>query len=101
MAKPLFTRRDMGCIADGTLGHQHCRERLADALCALYEHARSTWTHARIGETLDTITSLRSEMPDDARDEYDAIERLNTYTADGLVWEFVDGDLMLRESSDD
>lgn len=71
---------DCGCYADGSLGHQHIRERLA----GLVENQ-----DPKLAE------SLRGDMPNDAWDEDEAIDMLNAQTEAGIAWFFQDGDLVL------
>lgn len=71
----------IGCYGDGSFGHAHVRQRLADLVEEYSE---------------DLAEELRGEMSDDGGEEDGALEVLNEHTAnDGVVWEFVDGDLML------
>lgn len=89
-----FTAMDVGCFADGAFGHQYCRERLADAV--------ETLMVRRNGHQIATpalVASLRGEMPDDAWDEDEALSFLQGHTAEGLTWEFIDGDLVLTEDA--
>jgi hypothetical protein len=70
-----------GCWGDSTFGHARVRERLA-------------WLVQEYDPNL--ADRLRLPMSDDAGEEDDALEILNKETdTTGLVWEFVDGDLML------
>ena len=84
-----FKAKDVGCFADGTYGHQHIRERLATEVETI---ARRT---VKVDEVKDLLASLRGEMSDDASEEDEALDFLNSYAASNVRFEFVDGDLML------
>lgn len=90
-----FTAKDVGCYADGTFGHQHCRTALSNLVHGL----RRRTFGVRIDETL--VASLIGGMPDDCWDEYEALNILNEHTAEGLVWTFENGDLLLTEIEDE
>jgi hypothetical protein len=78
-----FTEIDVGCFADGAQGHRYVRHTLADLVDSLGDAALAK--------------SLRNydAAPDDLSDEDAALDLLHEHTAPGLVWGFVDGDLML------
>ncbi len=80
---------DLGCYADGALGHDHIRSQLA----LLVQEVD--------GFDPDLAESLRGEMPDDAWDEDEALNLLNSHTAEGLVWTFEGGDLLLLTVEDE
>jgi len=74
-----------GCWGDGSYGHKHVRFRLA----ALVEEFDG-----------DLADVLRQEPSDDHSEEDDALAILNENTFHPnfhVVWEFVDGDLMLSK----
>jgi hypothetical protein len=75
-----FNKEDMGIYGDGALGHQHIRERLA--------YLVEPWSP-------DLAKELKGPMSDDASEEYDAIDELQTHTEEGLIWGFSNGDLGL------
>jgi hypothetical protein len=83
-----FTKDDIGCYADGCYGWDHVRETLADLI-------------DQIDGTPDLIASLNGEMPDDAGDEYEALDVLNDATEAGLIWTFDNVDLLLMEADND
>ena len=83
-----FTSKDVGCHADGTFGHQHCREKLSKLI-------------QQLPGSDPTAFSLVCRIPDDAWDERQAMKILQSHTDDGLVWEFRDGDLMLSVAVED
>lgn len=72
-----------GCWGDGSYGHQYVRERLAQLIQEFNE---------------EIAELLRQEMSDDGSEELEALEILNANTGGKngpVIWEFVDGDLML------
>lgn len=77
---------DCGCYAGGEYGHEHVRAVLADL-------------SEELGNPKLAI-ELRGEMSDDASEEYEAIDLLNT-DCDGCHFEFVDDDLMLVADSEE
>jgi len=77
----------IGCYGDGAFGHQHTRERCAEMLESL---------SIDCSEQRDLEASLRSEMPDDAEDEYLACVILEAnYPCDNAWWGWQDGDFGL------
>jgi hypothetical protein len=48
----------------------------------------------------DVAEALDAEMSDDASEEDDALDILQEFTESGLIWQFVDGDLMLVNESE-
>lgn len=83
----LFTSEDAGVWADGTLGHSHIREVLADLMKEM--------GHSSLAK------ELRGPMSDDASEEDEALDVLNDNTEEGVFWEFYEGDLVLVETDDD
>ena len=85
-----YNRMDLGCHGDGTFGHDHIRYRLAELVDAV---------DGFIGNeaAMELIASLQGEMPDDAWDEDEALELLNSVTEDGAQWILDGGDLLLVE----
>ncbi len=79
-----FTSKDRGCIADGTFGHEHVRNVLAVVVAKL---------------NLPLADRLSANPSDSMEEEDEAIALLNEHTAEGLVWEFDDGNLVLRYRS--
>lgn len=74
-----------GCWADGAYGHEHVRRRLAELVREFDENIAD---------------ELLKPMSDDASEEMDALQILNDNTIHPnyyVVWEFVDGDLMLSK----
>lgn len=88
-----FTKEDLGCWADGALGHDHVRSVLADLL----EQSARRYTSEHAWAMRQTASSLRQPMGDDASDEGEALTYLNDDCEDGVHFELVDGDLVLME----
>lgn len=98
-----FTESDIGCHADGAFGHDHCREVLADLLETFEDtnpFARTEFTGKFAAQ--EVVNSLAGPMPDDAWDEYEALEILNDATEPGcgLCWQFHESDLVLWQQPD-
>ena len=85
----MFTKGDTGCHADGTFGHSHIRTALAGLI--------GGYTCNKSNEAYD---SLSKPMPDDAWDEDEALEILQSHTEPGLIWLMDSGDLMLMDESE-
>lgn len=89
---------EIGCRADGALGHQHVRERLADLVGAvLIRGADSDDAMTQLASRDELDRSLRSPMPDDAWDEHAALDLLNDTADPGHLFELSDGDLIYRK----
>ena len=82
-----FYRTGLGCIADGSYGQAHIRERLAELV----------QPYGRKGKAL--AIELGKPMSDDASEEDDAIDLLNNYTEDGIYFTMSNGDLLLVDES--
>jgi hypothetical protein len=99
MQDPIFTAADVGCHADHSFGWDYVRDVMADLV-----NGTMPDEHPHLGEArlcaCDLVKELRGPMPDDAGDEYDALDWLQRFTADGLVW-VIDQDLLLIEQEDD
>lgn len=83
-----FGAEDCGCFADGTFGHTRIRGRLAELVEAVDGGMCNS-------NAQDLMESLGGPMPDDAWDEEEALDMLNTATAEGFEWTLHEGDLML------
>lgn len=86
---------------DGTFGHQHTRERCADVL-AYYANENFTSrgqplpTFGILRTVEEIVASLRSEMSDDATEEYAACDWLNEFAPfTGASWDWRDDDFGL------
>ena len=90
----VFSGRDAGCYADGTFGAVHAREVMANLLRGIRDEHYDAHSHTRATITR-LVFELDDPMSDDDGESLDALDVLNAHTADGLAWEFVDGDLML------
>jgi len=99
----MFTINDTGCYADGAFGHDHVRGRMADLLERLYRHHPRGGDGAHWQSVRPIVESLRGDMPDDAWDEDEGLEWLNSACYDDTCFAFVDGDLVLLgpESEDE
>ncbi len=85
---------DVGCWADGALGHDHVGAKLAQLVA-------NVWTPEMLDKYgYDVADALNKEMSDDAGEEDDALEILQEFTDASLTWQFVDGDLMLFEENE-
>lgn len=79
-----LNKQDVGCHADGALGHQHVRAVLAD-LVASYCKAP------------ELVRALNGAESDDGSEDYEAIDLLNATACEpDVCFAFEDGDLMLR-----
>lgn len=87
-----LNKNDVGCYADGSLGHAYVRGVLATLLERLPESHDDT-----DASRYQLANELREDMTDDAGEEDDALEILQEHTAEGLTWEFHEGDLILGE----
>ena len=84
-----WNKHDAGCWADGAGGHAHIRARLAVLVANVWNAELKDKYGYDIPEALD------QDMTDDASEEQDALDVLQEFTEAGLVWNFVDGDLLL------
>ena len=87
-----YTPANVGCYADGVFGHDHARERLTHLLaeCGKISNDR-----------IELIEALRAPVSDDASEEYEALDILNSEICDGVYFDFVDGDLLLVREGDE
>jgi hypothetical protein len=77
-----------GCYADGALGQEHVRTRLAELTEALYA------PHYTLPADLqDACNKLRNTMSDDDWETDLALDALNDTTPDGMCWMMDAGDL--------
>jgi hypothetical protein len=84
-----WNKHDAGCWADGALGHDHVRARLAILVAQV-------WTAEMLDKYgYDVAEALDCEMSDDAGEEQDALDIIQEFTESGVTWQFADGDLML------
>ena len=81
-----YTKADVGCHADGAAGWDHVRDVLAD-LVEPFDGA--------------IATALRAEMSDDAWEEYEALDVLNSQCVEGCYFDFVNGDLLLVDEAEE
>jgi hypothetical protein len=79
-----FELGDVGTYADDAFGHQYLRNRLAELILTL--------DGDMCNETaMDLVSSLEGDMPDDASDEYEALDILQQNTTDDASWEIEQG----------
>lgn len=97
----MYLVTDTGCFADGSLGHDYVRDRIADHLEALYRHHPRGGDGMLWGEVGPIVEALRGDMSDDAWEEYEGIDWLNRMCEEGCAFELVDGNLMLVDTSDE
>jgi hypothetical protein len=89
-----WNKNDAGCWADGALGHDHVRQRLAQLVA-------NVWTPEMLDKYgYDVAEVLDKEMSDDASEEDDALDIIQEFTDASLTWQFVDGDLLLLEDTE-
>ncbi len=93
----VYSKADVGCYADGTHGHAYIRQRLATLLDRLPTASDDLTQIDRYSVAME----LRGDMSMDLSEEDDALEILQDHTADGIVWEFSEGGLMLTETERD
>lgn len=83
-----LNKTDVGCHADGALGHAHVRAVLADLV--------SSYCKAPV-----LVRELNADMSDDASEEDEAIDLLNSTACEQDVhFELSDGDLVLVSDAD-
>lgn len=83
-----YTPEDVGCYADGSLGHNHCREVLLELI---EPHNPDS----------DLRAALKADMSDDAWEEDAALEILNDHCHKNVLWTFEEGDLVLMDIGTD
>lgn len=87
-----FTVSDVGCHADGSLGLEYVRTRLRILLLDTFGFK----------STKDLRKALARDMSDDDWETGAALELLNEHATDeSVVFDFVDGDLVLSEVESD
>ena len=92
---PLFD--EVGCYADSRHGVWHVRHQLARLLEAAVQAGL-----VEAGEAQPTVEALFREPTDDCAEMDEGLEMLNQKAvADGLRFEWSDGDLVLMEVTDD
>lgn len=97
MTTPAFGREDVGCYADSLFGHAHLREMLALLLFNNLENFAPTDR----GSAKRVLLELQLDEPsDDLSEERDAVDLLNELVEPGVLFEFVDGDLVLLETEE-
>lgn len=79
-----FDLNDVGTYADDTFGHEHLRGKLAELILTLDGDMCNP-------DAMDLVSSLEGPMPDDAGDEYEALDILQQNTTDDASWEIEQG----------
>lgn len=82
-----LNKTDVGCYADETFGMKHVR----DVLAGLVENNCNA---------PELVAALRADMSDDASEEYEAIDLLNSEVcSENVHFEMCEGNLMLVDAS--
>ena len=97
----MYLSSDVGCFADGSLGHKHIRDVLAKELTTLYRHNAGGGDGLHWNKVANLVDALNGEPSDDAWEELEALDWLNRQCYDDTYFEFVDGDLMLVAIDED
>lgn len=84
--------KDLGCWADGALGHDRCRMVLANVLANCF-----TGPARQDGELVELLDSLDSPPADDFYDEELALCHINESLPYAFYLRFLDGDLILMK----
>ena len=84
-----YTKADIGCYGDGTFGHEHIRDILADLLQEIGTE-----------DSNSLIAALQHEMSDDLCED-DALDLINERLCDGCFFCFENGDLLLVAETDE
>ncbi len=95
----IWTEDDADVYGSGYHGHAHTRGRCADVLS--YTLRRARVSRADEPDCWALVDALRGEMSDDAREELDACEALEVWTAPDVYWDWCDGDFGLWSSEED
>ena len=88
-----FFRTGLGCIADGSYGISHIRERLAELVKPYGRKGKAL--AARLSQDVSEASEHRA--PEEEEDA--AIDLLNNYTEDGIYFTMSNGDLLLVDES--
>lgn len=98
----MFKAEDMGCWADGTLGHEHVREVIRN-LCVMVLTLLNARGGALPSDLCEARDVLAGPMSDDAWEENVVIDYANAHLCEpGVAFEFDSGDLLLtRDFSED
>jgi len=93
----VYTANDCGCWIDCAYGPEHARDKLADMLKECRAYAPLD-TQRTIDEICEQLTK---SMSDDDWETDAGTDLLNEYTAEGLVWIWDAGDLILTTDDPD
>lgn len=80
-----FFRTGIGCIADGSYGISHIRERLAELVKPYGRKGKQVAADLMCSDSPETQENAESE----------AIDLLNNYAEDGIYFTMSNGDLLL------
>lgn len=95
----MFTINETGCFIDGVRGYYAQRRAMADIV--EYWHSRKVCGRLHTDQDIALLkTSLYGPMPDDDWDMDEAMDILNSGCSWEVIFEWVDGDLMLNPSAD-
>ena len=99
--KTVWTNKDIGCHIDGAFGQSHCLDRLGNLVFGTGTRSDDWTAGYECGITHRRILDALADGPSDDGNEFtDATEYLQSHTADGLVWQWVAGDLILMAEND-
>ena len=97
MPSPIWTHSDVGYHIDGAYGVDHARGRLFGLVFVTDE----SLPYLPLDDSANIMRALESPVPsDDDWESIEATEYLQSHTAEGLVWHWLDGDLILLEESE-
>ena len=89
-----YTKNDVGCYADGYLGHDYARKVLIDLLHEINDPDA-------IEKAQELIALVSGDMSDDVDEETAALDLINTELCDRTCYfDFEDGELHLFEMTD-
>lgn len=97
MGNIAWSGKNLGCFIDGAFGHERTRAKLADLVRGTIRRIDHS---GEIETGLELIAELESQPSDDLSEEDDAVSFLQDHTADGFIWEFNAGDLLLINEAD-
>lgn len=96
-----YSCKDIGCHADGSLGHEHVRDILAFLVQGIIEDDSTSLTLNQRLLARGLCADLRDSMSDDAAEEQQALDILNEHAVgEGVSFMLVDGDLCLMADHD-
>ena len=96
MPNPIWQKRDVGCHIDGGFGLDHQRAATSFLVRKTMSFANDVPSYGLRG----CLAALDRPMSDDDSETYEATAYLQSHTADGLIWQWLDGDLILMNKSE-